>query len=446
MSKPVIHLLDWDRKANQGLRQYLSQQGFEVVVSGWSDETPNLFRKAQPDLAIIDSSGDLQDESLKVAKMLRQQHQSLAVILLVRESSEGKILAALRAGVKDYFKWPFSYDEFLDSIRRHLKRSPMTASMSIEKKADLGFIGETPGIRKIKDYIVRAAATDCNVLITGETGTGKEKVAKAIHWHSSRRQQPMICLNCAALPENLLESELFGYERGAFTGASSSYPGKLRLAEGGTVFLDEIFEMSPHMQAKLLRVLETREIYSLGGKAPIFLNIRVVASTNQDPETSMEQGSLRQDLFYRLNVARVHLPPLRERQSDIPLLLHGFLGEMNRCYGRRVEGFTAEALAVLLGYAWPGNIRELKNLLEAWFINLPAGPVTHLDLPDLPESFHRLKDSLDLPPGERERLLQALQQTNWNKSQTAAEMQISRKTLYRKLEKYEIQTMKVNKV
>ena len=446
MGKPLIHLLDWDRKADQELRQYLSHQGFEIVVSTSSYETLDLFQKTKPALAILDASGDRYGESLEVAKLLRQQDPSISVILIVRESSEEKIIAALRAGVNDYFKWPFSYDEFLNSIRRHLKATPVATPASLEKEPGPCFIGETPSIQKIKDFIVRAATTDCNVLITGETGTGKEKVAELIHWHSSRRKHPMICINCAALPENLLESELFGYERGAFTGASGSYPGKLRLAEGGTVFLDEIFEMSPHMQAKILRVLDTREIYSLGGKVPIFLDIRVVAATNQDPETCLEQGSLRKDLFYRLNVARVHLPPLRERQSDIPLLLYHFLGEMNRRYGRQVEGFTVEALEVLLGYAWPGNIRELKSLMEAWFINLPAKPVTLLGLPNLPESFQQLKAKLHFPQGEREQLLKMLQQTNWNKSQTAQELQISRKTLYRKLEKYEILTAKTHKM
>jgi transcriptional regulator with PAS, ATPase and Fis domain len=171
-----------------------------------------------------------------------------------------------------------------------------------------------------------------------------------------------------------------------------------------------------------------------------------LAATNQDPETCLEQGSLRKDLFYRLNVARVHLPPLRERPSDIPLLLYHFLGEMNSRYGRQVEGFTVEALEVLLGYSWPGNIRELKSLMEAWFINLPPKPVTLLGLPNLPEFFQRLKARLHLPQGEREQLLRILQQTNWNKSQTAQELQISRKTLYRKLEKYEIQAAKIHKM
>ena len=227
--------------------------------------------------------------------MLRRQRPDTPVLLIVQESSESKAIAALRAGITDYFTQPVSFKELLESIRRHLpgagaeSAGNQPASQAGDPRP--GFIGVTPPIRKIKDYIARAAAIDCNVLITGETGTGKEKVAELIHWQSSRRGHPMICINCAALPENLLESELFGYERGAFTGALSSYPGKLRLAEGGTIFLDEIFEMSPFMQAKILRAVDTRKIYRLGGKKSIPLNVRIVAATNQDPEAAMAAGN-----------------------------------------------------------------------------------------------------------------------------------------------------------
>lgn len=207
------------------------------------------------------------------------------------------------------------------------------------------------------------------------------------------------------------------------------------MAEGGTVFLDEIYEMSSYTQAKILRVLDNREIYSLGGKKQIPLNIRFVAASNQDLEGAVKQGTLRKDLFYRLNVARVHLPPLRERRADIPLLLHHYLQEMNRRYDRQVEGFTEEVMELLLGYYWPGNIRELKNLMEALFINLPSRRVSFANLP---ESFQLLQENLELPQGEREKLLTALLATNWNKSQAAEKLKMSRMTLYRKIEKYEI--------
>ena len=248
------------------------------------------------------------------------------------------------------------------------------------------FIGATPHILKLKGYIARAAAIDCNVLITGETGTGKEKVAELIHWHSSRRRQPMVCINCAALPENLLEGELFGFERGAFTGALAAYPGKLGLAEGGTVFLDEIFEMSPYMQAKILRVVDTRKIYRLGGKNP-----SPSTSGSWRPPTRTRKPPWRKGLSAKTCFTVSMSPgsicrPCGSAQLDIPLLLRHFLREMNRRYGRRVENVSPEVMALLLGYGWPGNIRELRSLVEALFINL-AFESRCVSLSELPETF-----------------------------------------------------------
>jgi DNA-binding NtrC family response regulator len=437
MEKTLIHLLEDNGTGNGEVLRYLTQHGFKVMRSGLTPEDHQLSRGTKPDLAIIFSNQDDGWQALETARLLRLQNHGTPVILIVQESSETRAVAALRAGINDYFTWPVSSEELLASIRRHLREARGDKPAVPKEDPEASLIGETPVFRKIKDYVLRAAATDCNVLITGETGTGKEKVAEMIHRYSARRDKPMVCINCAALPENLLESELFGYERGAFTGANNPYPGKLRMAEGGTVFLDEIFEMSSHMQAKLLRALDSRSIYSLGGRTPIPLNIRIVAATNQNPERAIEQGVLRQDLFFRLNVARVHLPPLRERKMDIPLLLEHFLEEMNQRYDRQVESFSPEVMELLLGYVWPGNIRELRNLVEALFINLPARVVSMVHLP---ESFQRLKENLERPQGEREQLLAALMATNWNKSQAAENLHISRMTLYRKMEKYEINT------
>jgi transcriptional regulator with PAS, ATPase and Fis domain len=306
-------------------------------------------------------------------------------------------------------------------------------------------IGESPSLGNIKAYLRKVASTDSNVLITGETGTGKEVTAELIHRHSGRRQKPLVCLNCAALPDSLLESELFGYQRGAFTGAEASNPGKLQQAEGGTVFFDEVGDMSPYAQAKVLRLLESKQVQRLGASQSVCLDIRVIAATNQDLEAAMAQGKFRQDLYFRLNVARIHLPPLRERRGDIPLLLQHYLREFNRRLGRRVEGFSEGALQQLLSYEWPGNIRELKNLLEATFVNLEAdGPRARsqrICLEDLPEPFRsRFTDRPADGGGERDRLLTALLSTQWNKSQAAQKLHWSRMTLYRKLAKYDLLT------
>lgn len=439
MSKPLILLLAAETDFNKNLERHLARQGFEVLRSKQRTETGLPFGGGSPALAIIDSSRPDPALDFETAGYLRRLSRTLPILLIVRHSTEAKAIAALRMGVTDYLKHPLSHAELLESIRRHLpglrQNSPPDDFSLPPEKGEPVFLGLDPRILEVRNYISRAAALECNVLITGETGTGKERVAELIHWHSTRRAKPMISINCAAVPESLLESELFGYERGAFTGAYASYPGKLRLAEGGTFFLDEIFEMAPYMQAKILRVLDTRKIDSLGGKKSIPLNIRIVAATNQNPEQAMEEGRLRQDLYYRLNVARIHLPPLRERPIDISLLLQHFLEEMNRRYHRRVEGFSPEVMSLLMSYAWPGNIRELRNLVEAIFINLPARIVT---MAHLPQSFLPLQRSQKRPRDERERLLEALQTTNWNKSQAAGKLHWSRMTLYRKMEKYEI--------
>ncbi|MGA8570957.1 MAG: sigma-54 dependent transcriptional regulator [Desulfobaccales bacterium] len=440
---PVILILEEEGRSLEDLKKHLRQDGSEVIVSFRNLEFLSLFQKDRPNLAIISSNRNSTWDALEVAGAVRQQDRTTPVILVVHVSSEAQAIAALRLGVTDYFKRPVSLAELQASIRRHLPGYPRKAlaaqSASGKPWLWLGFIGETPRIRQVKQYVTRAAAIDCNVLITGETGTGKERIAELLHSLSSRRTKTMVCVNCAALPENLFESELFGYEQGAFTGAVRSSPGKLRMAEGGTVFLDEVSEMSPYMQAKILRAIDNQSIYSLGGRKEIPLDIRVVAATNQELDHSMKQGTFRKDLYFRLNVARVHLPPLRERREDIPLLLEHYLGEMNRRFGRQVEGFSGEVMDLLLAYSWPGNIRELKNLVEALFINLPAREVS---LVHLPESFRKLKENLEAPLGEREQVLNALLATNWNKSKAAEKLSWCRMTLYRKMRKYEIKEVR----
>ena len=232
-------------------------------------------------------------------------------------------------------------------------------------------IGSSLAIWKVKTYLHKVAMTDSHVLITGETGTGKELAARYIHRHSARRAKPLVTINCAALPDGLFESELFGYERGAFTGASSSYSGRLKLADAGTVLFDEIGDMSPYAQAKILRLIETKEVYPLGGRRSIPLDIRIIAATNRDLERQVSKNEFRQDLYFRLNVVRVQLPPLRERKEDIPLLTEHFVQEFGARLGRQIEGFSDEATERLLNYDWPGNVRELMNLVERIFIDLP---------------------------------------------------------------------------
>jgi transcriptional regulator with PAS, ATPase and Fis domain len=297
-------------------------------------------------------------------------------------------------------------------------------------------ITSSNSMQEIRDYICKVAALDCTVLITGETGTGKELAAELIHFNSFRSKRPFVCINCAALPENLVESELFGYERGAFTGAVTSKQGKFELADGGTVFLDEISDMNSYAQAKILRAIEKKEIDRLGGRRGISLDVRVIAATNRKLEKLVKERRFRKDLYYRLNVARIDLPPLRDRKEDIQLLLDYYIRILNDRFGRDVKGFTEEAFSCLIHYNWPGNIRELINLLEATFINLPSRKITYMDLPRV---FRRqLKETEGLPERDRDRILSALFATNWNKSRAAKKLHCSRMTLYRKMEKYDI--------
>src|SRR5262249_7085926 len=281
-------------------------------------------------------------------------------------------------------------------------------------------IGSSLAIWKVKTYLRKVAQTDSHVLITGETGTGKELAAQYIHRHSSRSAKPLVTINCAAIPDGLLESELFGYERGAFTGATSSYCGKLKLADGGTVLFDEIGDMSPYAQAKILRVIETREVYPLGGRRSVPLDIRIIAATNRDLERQVSRNEFRPDLYFRLNVARVELPPLRERKDDIPLLIDHCMQKFSTRFGRGIKGFSKEASELLLRYDWPGNVRELMNFVERIFID---PPVEKIDVCDLPEPMRSPSSSLrDGAPAERELLLYTLSQTNWNKSQAAQQL------------------------
>ncbi len=310
-----------------------------------------------------------------------------------------------------------------------------TTADSIVGSAD-SIVGSSKAISELRSYLPKVALSNANVLITGATGTGKERVAEQIHRLSARRGGPFVCINCAAIPDSLLESELFGHERGAFTGADQSYAGKIRFAEAGTLFLDEVGEMSLQAQAKLLRLLENRELFPLGGAKPVRIEARFIAATNQELEPLVKAHKFRADLFFRMNVARIHLPPLAERKEDIPHLLRYFLNEYNLVNGYKVEGFTPEVMICLLQYDWPGNVRELRNLVETLFVDPPSGPVS---LQSLPDSFRRIFNRyIDHGAGERERIITALHETNWNKTRAARLLRVSRMTLYRKMAKFDI--------
>ncbi len=375
-------------------------------------------------------------------RQVREVYPRMPIIFVATRSSEELAIRALRAGANDYVAQASQVEELVAAVARLLNRADPVQHRSIHQFADAPenpdchMIGDSALMKTIKSALARVAAADSNVLITGETGTGKDLAAQFIHRASPRRHKPMVCINCAAIPDSLIESELFGYERGAFTGAVCKTAGQLERANGGTAFLDEVGEMSPFAQAKILRVIEGKEINRLGARAAIRLNVRFVAATNQNLEKLIAENRFRQDLFFRLNIIGVHLPSLRDRKEDLPDLFHHYIAEMNRRFGRSVVGLTENAYHHVLEYNWPGNIRELRNLLEAIFVNLPPQDITYIDLPT--EFWRKMSEHGGPPASERDLLLSALLCTKWNKSKAAKQLHWSRMTLYRKIAKYRL--------
>jgi two-component system response regulator HydG/two-component system response regulator AtoC len=361
-----------------------------------------------------------------------EPHSQAAIDLLQRLGRRAPIILICESNETD----------LATTIVAHLKRY-ITAGPSAphgeNSNGPKRLLGESEPMRKLRNYVTRVARSDCNVLITGETGTGKELVAHMIHHESVRSTKAFVCVNCAAIPDALFESELFGHERGAFTGASCARDGRMRQADGGTLFLDEIGEMTPMVQAKLLRAIETKELQRIGARNRSTVDIRIVAATNQDLQTLVAAGGFRKDLYFRLNVARVSLPPLRARREDIPLLLEAHLLHLNRHQGTNVRGFSDAAMRILCAYDWPGNVRELKNALEATLLNVRS---QWIEIEDLPEELRGSLQLGQLLPEEddidRRRVIDTLQVCRWNKAQAARQLQWSRMTLYRKMAKYQI--------
>ena len=375
--------------------------------------------------------GAAEDSSLEQAAEVRMKFPSLPVILIAEASAPDLASEAYRAGLTDYLREPLGPRDLAQALDRCLSGHAANPLGGEER-----LIGNSPGMREVKAQIQRIAGTSANVLITGETGTGKELVAELLHRNSIGRTGPLVCVNCAAIPDTLLESELFGYEKGAFTGAAASRQGKLEQADGGTIFLDEIGELNSLAQSKLLRAIETRQIDRLGGRTNRTVNVRIIAATNRELERVVESGGFRSDLYFRLSVVRLHLPPLRERKQDIPHLLDYFISELNSRFGRQVRALTDESIRQLICHDWPGNVRELKNVLEASFVELPYPSMRYLELS---EGFRkRLAATATTPSTERERVLAALMYNNWNKSRAAEQLQWSRMTLYRKMARYEL--------
>jgi DNA-binding NtrC family response regulator len=383
-----------------------------------------LSGEETPSCLIVECSA-LEAEPLLPLDNARRRFPTTPIVVVARHSSEQLVVSALRTGVRDYLRWPTTTDE----LRTALVRAGV--ALNADEELSTPLVGADGSLSPVTDAIKRLGGADTTVLITGETGTGKELVAQALHRSSARRQLPFISVNCAAIPDALLESELFGYERGAFTGAETRRAGKLHLAHRGTLFLDEVGDMSLHSQAKVLRAVETKAIVPLGGSTEVSVDVRIIAATNKDLTELSAAGAFRSDLLFRLRVVELRLPPLRDRQGDIVPLTRYFIDHFSRKFGRSITTLTDHATAALLGYRWPGNVRELKNAVEVACLNA-VGRV--LDVADFPPLVRADVCSDD----ERVRLCEALHATHWNLSKVAERLQWSRTTVYRKIARYNL--------
>lgn len=426
----------------QRLKGDLLGNGFFVRETDLEQQADDLSETLHVDAVVLCSCQKNHLDVIPLVERIRCYSATIPIFFVARYGSEKKAVAALRSGVSDYYSDLHSTDALARSLRYHLHDLVSAFTLSPKKENDAQrssmpeLLGVSAEIKEIRSYLKKVAAMNSTVLITGETGTGKEVAADFIHWHSERRKKPFVRINSSAMPEQLVESELFGHEKGAYTGAHSAKPGKFELADKGILFLDEIGEMSSSAQAKILRILESSSVYRLGGQEEVAVDVRVIAATNQNLETQIDKGTFRKDLFFRLNVARLHLPPLRERREDIPVLLHKFMQELNQAFDLDVTGFSEKLWFCLLKYDWPGNIRELKNVLESTYISAHSSTITFQDLPKLYQK--KFRSTAFSQKSERDQVLSALFAANWNKSRAAQDLNWSRMTLYRKIAKHHI--------
>jgi len=447
--KMRVLVVDDEDNAREGLSELLKGWGYEIAVAPNGKLGIESARRFQPHVIIsdlvmpeLDGMGLL--EKLKEEKALGE----ITVIILSAHGNIESAVEAIKKGAYDFLTKPLDVVRLKILLENIAKRAAVQQEMVIlrDKVRRLGTFGKlngsTPKMKSVFKQIQVIAPTTASVLITGESGTGKELVAKAIHQNSKRKDKSYIAINCGAIPESLLENELFGHEKGAFTGAVSQEGGCFELADGGTIFLDEIGEMSPDMQTKLLRVLENGTFRRIGGKKEIQVDVRVIAATNRNLEELVEEGNFREDLFYRLNVFSIKLPPLRERAEDIPLLAQNFIEEFNLKCDKAVKGQTREALNVIKKYSWPGNVRELKNVIERAVIVCSGDFIDVADLPENLTSKAHKAPTVEFRLGqtiedvERDFLFHTINYVDGNKTKAAKMLNISLKTLHNKLAKY----------
>jgi DNA-binding NtrC family response regulator len=445
---PAVHLLivDDDEQLRQTLARRFERQGMSVVTVGSGEEALACLDKSRVDVALLDLNLPGMN-GVELLQRLKEKQPETEALLLTGHGSIETAIQAMKRGAYDYLAKPFHLPELevhiekaYEKVRLARRQWQLVEQIAYESPR-YRLVGSSPAMRRVVQLIEKVAPTESTVLIRGASGTGKELVARALHYNSPRRERPLVTINCAALQESLLESELFGHEKGAFTGASQAKPGLVEVAEGGTLFIDEVAEMAPGLQAKLLRVLEDGHFRRVGGTQEIQADVRIIAATNRLLEEEQKAGRFREDLYYRLNVVTIELPPLKERRQDIPELVEHFL--TTRQIGPTRMRIQPEALDVLMRHEWPGNVRELANILERAQI-LAEDQVITVD--DLPDSLTELVSPGAASAGnprhlrevERRHVLEVLQQEQGNKVHAAKALGISRRALYRLISKYKL--------
>ncbi len=441
MKRSKILVVDDEHLIRWSLEQNLKKQGYEVVTAGSGEDALRLVREEQPDLVLLDIqlpgiSG------IDVLEKIKDHDDDIIVIMVTANSGLENAVNAMRLGAYDYVSKPFNLDELSIVVRKALDTSDLKQEVvrlrtETKKNGPPNIIGESRQVKHLMEVLDKVARSEAStVLVQGESGTGKELVAKWIHYSSNRAEKPFIAINCAAVPATLLESELFGHEKGAFTDAKASKKGLFELADGGTVFLDEIGDMEMGMQAKLLRFLEDRTFRRIGGGRVFTVDVRIISATNKDLQKSIEEKSFRNDLYYRLQVIPIFLPSLRERKEDIILLATHFISLFNKDFNKKIQGIAGMAERIMTDYSWPGNVRELKNVIERAIIlgNNETLLLEHLPLEMVAKatpqtcapvsSFRLPPEGIDIEEVEKELIRQALEITEWNQSKAAKKLSL----------------------
>lgn len=438
-----ILVVDDEQIVRDSLTHWFEEDGYQVSSASDAFDVLKDFEPGKYDIMLVDIKMPKMN-GLELLERIKEIDPDCIVIIITAYASVPSAVQALKNGAFDYVTKPIDPDELSHLIKnaikqKSLKKENIALKASIDEMFSFeGLIGESPEMRKVFDLIKIVAPQDTTVIIRGESGTGKELIARAIHMNSPRRYYPIIPVNCGAFTETLLESELFGHEKGAFTGAQYRRKGKIEMANGGTLFLDEVGSVSPKMQIELLRVLETKQFNRVGGNDIVKVDFRLISATNENIEKLVSEGKFREDLYYRLNVFTIHVPPLRERRSDIPVLANYFVQKFARQMNKPFMKISDEAMEILLNHNWPGNVRELENAIERAMVIGKPPEIKPSDLPfHIDKNF--MNDSDSLEEIEKNHIQRVLKKFDWNISRAASALGIDRVTLYNKIKKYGIQ-------